>query len=104
HGGSREAWCYGGLGLSVSLLLTARLAGNAAWEAKAIELARLEAGRAESLAGVKDACLCHGASGNGHLYNRLFHATGEQVFRNASLEWYRRTLAGYQPDAGIGGY
>ena len=41
---------------------------------------------------VRDAGLCHGAAGLAHMYNRLFHATGEESFREAARRWIARTL------------
>jgi lantibiotic biosynthesis protein len=87
-----EAWCYGGLGLSVALLRAARLVNDKAREDHALRFARLEASRAAEQTRVRDMCLCHGGAGNGHLYNRLYQATGEQVFLDASRRWLLRTM------------
>lgn len=93
---SREAWCDGGLGLSVALLHAARLVGNEEWEARACEYARLEAGRSTASSGVRDVSLCHGASGNAHLYNRLYQATGDELFLGGARRWLSYTLAEHE--------
>jgi lantibiotic biosynthesis protein len=103
-------WCYGDLGISVTLLAAARSAGRADWEREAIELGRKTALRPfpspDPSAGKTsgDACVCHGAAGNGHLFHRLFHATGDAVFSDAARAWFGRALDLREPGSGIGGY
>jgi hypothetical protein len=101
---SRVAWCYGDLGISLALLGAARRAGRPEWEGEALDIARRVAGRSPEHAGVADAALCHGTAGNAHLFNRLHHATGEVLFRDAALEWFQRTLAFHQAGQGMGGF
>lgn len=103
-GPSRIAWCYGDLGLCVALLWAARSLGRSDWEAEALSIARLAAKRDTAEAGVRDAGLCHGAAGNAHLFNRLWQATGEELFRDAALAWFEETLALRQPGKGVGGF
>jgi len=101
---ARLAWCYGDLGLAVALLWAARSVGEADWEAKALAIARRAAEWPAEQSGVVDAGLCHGAAGVGHLFNRLFQATGEACFAEAAGFWLERTLALRQPGRGIAGY
>jgi hypothetical protein len=103
-GPSRIAWCYGDLGLGVALLWAARSVGRGDWEAEALAIARLAAKREVAKAGVRDAGLCHGAAGNAHIFNRLWQATGEELFREAALTWFEETLALRQPGLGLGGF
>jgi hypothetical protein len=51
-----------------------------------------------------DAGLCHGAAGLGHLFNRLFQATGEPVLAEAARFWLEQALALRRPGRGFGGY
>lgn len=104
QGNSREAWCYGGLGLSVALLNAARIVGDLPSEELALDVARLEAARPIEHSGVNDMCLCHGGAGNAHLYNRLYQATGEDVFLDAARKWLHVTLNASRPRSGVGGY
>lgn len=83
------AWCYGDLGIALVLLAAARRRANPAWEEEAVALALACALRQDPRRGVEDACLCHGAFGNAHLFNRLFQATGEPALREAALGRYR---------------
>jgi hypothetical protein len=51
-----------------------------------------------------DAGLRQGAAGLAHLYNRLFHATGEERFADAARDGFVRLLEIRRPDEGIGGF
>jgi lantibiotic modifying enzyme len=101
---ARLAWCYGDPGVAVALLLAARCAGEPSWEREALAVARRAAERSPDEAGVVDAGLCHGAAGLGHLFNRMYQATGEAPLGEAACFWFRRTLEMRQPGRGIAGY
>jgi hypothetical protein len=90
---SRAAWCYGDPGVAAALFVAARGAGEPAWEAEAVSIARAAAARAPETAFVKDAGICHGAAGLGHIYNRLFQATGEHSLGEAAEFWLEHALA-----------
>jgi lantibiotic modifying enzyme len=79
-GGGRLSWCYGDLGISVTLLMVARKVSNPVWEEWALTIAHQCTRRPVFGQGTMDAGLCHGAFGNGHLFGRLYNATGEEVF------------------------
>jgi lantibiotic modifying enzyme len=100
----RSAWCYGDPGVAVALFCAARCAGEPVWEAEALEIARGAAKREPEEAGVVDAGLCHGAAGLGHVFNRMFQATGDMTLRCAARYWFERTLAMRRPGRGVGGY
>src|SRR5262249_17462663 len=55
-------------------------------------------------AGVKDATLCHGAAGLGHIFNRLYQATSDETLGGAARFWFERTLALRRPGRGVGGF
>jgi len=100
----RLAWCYGDAGVAAALFLAARSVNEAEWEREALRIARRASARKLESAGVKDAGLCHGAAGLGHIFNRLFQATGESVFRDAARYWFEQTLAMRRTGQGIGGF
>jgi lantibiotic modifying enzyme len=102
--GSRLAWCYGDPGVAAALLAAARAAGEPEWEKAAVEVALSCVDRPEPGSGVRDAGLCHGAAGLGHLFNRMYHTTGEERFADAARFWFERTLAFKLPGQGIGGF
>jgi lantibiotic biosynthesis protein len=97
-------WCYGDLGVCAALLGPTRSVGSAQWAelllARALDLARVVPGEVER----NEHGLCHGVAGIAHLFNRLFHATGEATFAESSTRWFRRLCAEYKPDHGIGGF
>lgn len=101
---SRLAWCYGDAGVAAALLVAARCVNEGEWEREAVDIARRAAAREPERAGVRDACLCHGAAGLGHIFNRLFQITGEKDFREAARYWFERTLELRLPGRGIAGF
>lgn len=101
---ARPAWCYGDAGVTLVLHGIARAVGSSEWEEEALALCREVARRWTDVSGVQDAGLCHGAAGLGHLHNRLFQATGESCFAEASRHWFRHALALQRPGVGIGGF
>ncbi len=101
---ARLAWCYGDPGIAAALLAAARKVEEADWERRALAIARRAVERPPEDSGVVDAGLCHGAAGLGHLFNRLFQATGEPWLAEAGRSWFARTLAMARPGRGIGGY
>ncbi|MFP2927864.1 lanthionine synthetase C family protein [Pyxidicoccus sp. 3LG] len=101
---SRPAWCYGDPGVALVLHGIARTVDDAGWEREALALCREAAERWTDTSRVRDAGLCHGAAGLGHLYNRLFQATGEACFAAAARHWFRHALSLQRPDGGVGGF
>jgi lantibiotic modifying enzyme len=104
RGSVRSAWCYGDPGVAAALLVAARGADDPAWEAAALRIARTAAARSPAECGVTDAALCHGAAGLGHVYNRLFHATGDEALGSAARFWLSRALDMREVGRGIAGY
>ena len=100
----RLAWCYGDAGVATTLLLAARCTGNEDWERQALRIADLAARRSPAAARVRDASLCHGAAGLGHLFNRLYQATGMEELAEASRSWFRHTLEIRHAGKGLGGF
>jgi lantibiotic modifying enzyme len=100
----RSAWCYGDPGVAAALFCAARCVGEAAWEREALAIARRAATRTPEETGVVDAGLCHGAAGLGHVFNRIYQATGDATLRRAALFWFQRTLAMRRPGRGVGGF
>lgn len=100
----RSAWCDGDPGVAIALFGAGVRAEQPHWRAEALAVARRAAQRSPQEAGVKDAGMCHGAAGLGHIFNRFFQATGEPVFRDAARSWLERALAMRTPDHGLAGY
>jgi hypothetical protein len=90
--------------MAVALVSAGNGLGDTDLLSTAVEVAKLDARRDPSESGVVDAGLCHGAAGLGHLFHRLYRATGDTQLRDAARFWFGRTLAMRQPQAGIGGF
>lgn len=92
--GSRLAWCYGDLGISVTLYRAARLLGDQDLEAFSLEVLTFAAHSRRGLLENKviDAGFCHGAAGVAHIFNRMYLYTGNPVFIEAALYWTERVL------------
>jgi lantibiotic modifying enzyme len=101
---SRIAWCYGDLGIAAALLWAARSVRESEWEREAIRIATRAARRPLQESRVIDAGLCHGAAGNGHLFNRLYQATRNEVFLDAARRYFEQALGFRKSGEGVGGY
>jgi hypothetical protein len=101
---SRLAWCYGDPGIAAALLASARAVGEPAWERVALDVGRQSAARPEPESMIRDAGLCHGSAGLGHLFNRLYQETGEEPFAEAARFWFERTLRFQVPGEGVAGF
>jgi hypothetical protein len=89
---ARSAWCYGDPGVAAILMVAARAVGDTSWERDAIALAHRAASRPVDETGVVDAGFCHGSAGLGHLFNRMYQATGDRQLADAAGYWLQRTL------------
>lgn len=101
---ARLAWCYGDPGVAASLLWIARCVEESTWEHRALAIARRAAQCSLEQAGVVDAGLCHGACGLGHLFNRMFQASGDDALAEAARSWFEIALRMRRPGKGVGGY
>jgi lantibiotic modifying enzyme len=101
---ARMAWCYGDLGIAAAMLVAARGAKERAWERAAIRIALRAAKRPPDSCGVIDAGLCHGAAGAGHIFHRLFRATGREELADAARLWFARTLSMREGSRGLAGF
>ena len=101
---SRLAWCYGDAGVAAALLLAARCVGRDDWEGEAIRVARRAAQVRFKESGVVDAGLCHGTAGLGHIFNRLYQATGDDSLARAARAWFEQTWELERPGEGVGGF
>jgi lantibiotic biosynthesis protein len=101
---ARLAWCNGDLGIAVALTKAARALGSVPLNRKARDVARRAARRDLADSGVIDACLCHGAGGAGHVFNRLWQQTGDDVLRAAAELWFTRALDMRATTGQLGGF
>jgi lantibiotic modifying enzyme len=102
---SRLAWCYGDLGIGISLWQAAQSAKNKEWEKIAVDTLLDSTARKDLKENtVIDAGLCHGAAGIMHIYNRAYHYTGSEAFKDITRYWAEQTLALAKFDDGYAGY
>jgi lantibiotic modifying enzyme len=102
---SRLAWCYGDLGAGIALYLAAQCAGNKEWEKIAVDtLLDSTSRRGAQENSVLDVGLCHGASGIMHIYNRAYHYTGIDTFKETALYWAEHVLSMATFEDGYAGY
>lgn len=103
--GSRLAWCYGDLGISIALWQAGKNTGNPEWQKIAEEvLIATAARRAVKENAVIDAGLCHGAAGIMHIFNRAYQNTGLDIFKETALYWGEETLKMAKWEDGYAGY
>ncbi|UCH93777.1 MAG: lanthionine synthetase C family protein [Candidatus Aminicenantes bacterium] len=102
---SRLAWCYGDLGISIALWQAAQSVGNKDWEKIAAHVLLDSTARKDLKENtVMDAGLCHGAAGIMHIYNRAYHYTGIDTFKELTLYWAEQTLNMATFEDGYAGY
>jgi class I lanthipeptide synthase len=101
---SRSAWCYGDPGIAAALLSAARGVERFEWEREAVGVARAAANRRPDATRVRDAGLCHGATGLAHVFNRISQTTQDSPLADAARSWFARALDMQRPGQGIGGF
>ncbi|MBK8167981.1 MAG: lanthionine synthetase C family protein [bacterium] len=101
---SRQAWCYGDVGVSLAVYSAAKIGGFRDHADRAFELASQSLSVDPHMTGVVDPGICHGASGLGHIYNRFYQATGRAEFSGAARYWFDRCLRMRTDDAGLAGF
>jgi hypothetical protein len=101
---TRLAWCYGDPGIAATLLVAARAVGEPEWERQALDIAHCAASRTEGSTYVRDAGICHGAAGLGHLFNRMYQMTGDEALGRAARFWFERTFDFQTPGEGVAGF
>lgn len=98
--GERPTWCYGDLGVATALLLASHVDAHS--RAEALEVTSLEHGFDPHAA--IHLTVCHGLAGTGHLFNRIYQATGDERIEKAARLWISRTISHRRPDIAVAGY
>jgi len=85
---SRVAWCYGDLGIGLTLWKAAKVLKNDKLEKEAIDiLINTSKRRLPEKSMVMDAGLCHGSFGNAQIFNYMYSQTKIKEFKNAAEFW-----------------
>jgi lantibiotic biosynthesis protein len=103
--GSRLAWCYGDLGISMSLWQAGNNLNHPEWTEKALEVLLFSTSRKDLRRNlVVDAGLCHGTAGIGHIFYRMYWNTRRPEFKAAADYWFKKTLEMANHPDGLAGY
>lgn len=102
---SRISWCYGDLGIGVSLWNAAKVLQDDILKQTVISILEKAAQRrSQNLTMVYDACVCHGAYGNAKIFHKMYKETGKTTFYDAAVFWLEEGLSMADKDAGYAGY
>lgn len=95
--GSRLAWCYGDLGISVSLYNAGLcIEDHYLIELSSYVLCKHATNILNEYSNLNDACLCHGTSGVAMIYLYMFKKTGNKLFGDAATYWIDKTISYYK--------
>lgn len=90
---SRLAWCYGDLGICITLWVAGDTLDDPFFKEEAITICLKTTKRKDPLdTGIMDAGICHGSTGVALLYLRLYQLTGVEDFRRAADFWIEDTM------------
>ena len=102
---SRLAWCYGDLGVAMSVWQSGLLLNKREWTDKGFKVLLHLAGRRGLVENrVQDAGFCHGTAGVAHFFNRLYRITQRMEFIEAADYWHLETLKMATFTDGLAGY
>lgn len=103
---SRLGWCYGDLGIGMTLLNAGNVFGKKEWVNKAIDVLLNAAINRRNLKenAINDAGLCHGAVGIGIIFYNLWKRTNLPQFKEAANYWISKTLEMATFKDGLAGY
>jgi hypothetical protein len=86
-------WCWGDLGLGMTLVLAGQACARADWQDEGVRFARESIAQTERISTL---CLCHGTSGAAHLFGRFYQISNDDEFRSAAKRMLRATLESAQ--------
>lgn len=101
---ARVAWCYGDLGVAMTIYQAGRSINRQDWIDFALNTIDHTLIRPIDKSGVVDTGLCHGSAGIAHILNRVYQSTRIEKYRESALFWINQTLAMRQPNIEIAGF
>lgn len=103
---SRLGWCYGDLGIIISLYYVSDIIDRIDLKVKSLDMLHYIAINRRDLLknDVADACFCHGTSGILQIFYRMWIITGDVEFKNAADYWFNETLKMARFEDGVLGY
>lgn len=102
---SRLSWCYGDLGIAISLWHFSKATNDNNLKKETLEIVRHSSIRKDSQnTKVFDSSICHGSYGNAQIFNRFFEETREGIFLEAAEFWINDGLSKVSEDEEYAGY
>ena len=102
---SRLGWCYGDLGIAVTLWNAGRQLDNSNYINEAYSIYEYTLQHRDRKNGtIVDASLCHGSMGISHMYRRAASVSGDQVLKAGMNKWLDETLDMARGQDGTPGY
>lgn len=102
---SRNAWCYGDLGMAIALIHCGNALAREDWVQLGTRIALKTTHIPFEATRCNDASFCHGTIGLVHQYKRLHRSTHDTRFKDAADKWLALTHEHYyRPDNYPGGY
>jgi lantibiotic modifying enzyme len=90
---SRLGWCYGDLGIAISLWHIGARLGKAAYQEEAVEILLHTLLHRDGRNGtVRDAGLCHGSMGIAHIYSRVYAGSRDERLQAGADKWLQQTF------------
>ncbi|AXT51766.1 hypothetical protein D1818_13275 [Aquimarina sp. BL5] len=102
---SRLAWCYGDLGIGISLWRVGKALDNDKYQELAIHILKYAAKRRDAEeARIHDTGLCHGMFGIITIFNHMYIETKEEIFKETADFWMGEALKMDTYKDGYAGY
>ncbi|MGB5821925.1 MAG: lanthionine synthetase LanC family protein [Saonia sp.] len=102
---SRVAWCYGDLGIAVSLARAGKSLKDNDLVQHAMKIFdHTNTRRTPHSTMVKDAGICHGSYGNAHIYHRVLQEFDKKPFRESVAFWMEDGIQKAMHSDGYAGY
>ncbi len=102
---SNLAWCYGDLGIAITLWQAGTCLEIENWKNQALEIL-FHAAKRRNLEenSIIDGCICHGAAGVAHIFNHFYQLTKDSLLRDTSLYWYTQLFKFNKHKDGLAGF
>ncbi|MDR0604711.1 MAG: hypothetical protein LBG80_10450 [Bacteroidales bacterium] len=102
---SRLGWCYGDLGIGISIWHYATIFNDELMKEKAMEIFMFSSKRKKLGENyVFDAGICHGTAGIAQIYKKVFLHTKQVEFKETAMFWLEQTLLMSKYSDGVVGY
>jgi len=102
---ARLAWCYGDLGIAMSLWRASKVLKNQELSSLSLNVFKHSAMRRDiKEVKIVDAGLCHGSYGVMHIFSYMYKETGDLLFKDTADYWIHKALEMDTHENGYAGY